>query len=83
MTYFTDSVELRELSKIFGIDDPNAGHEAIGDAITSRLDTMQNAIASVINHWDEFGPDFGFDERIDAARKALVPNLSRAKGDGE
>lgn len=33
----------------------------------------RNALKSVIAHWDEFGPEFGFAEVIEAARKAVQP----------
>jgi hypothetical protein len=26
---------------------------------------------AVVNHWDEFGPEFGFDETIERLRRAL------------
>lgn len=44
MTYYTDSEELRQLGRLFGITDPDAGHEVIGDAITSERDTLRAAL---------------------------------------
>ena len=29
------------------------------------------ALLTVVRHWDEFGPEHGFDEKMDAARKLL------------
>lgn len=37
-------------------------------------------LASIISHWDEFGPEHGFDETIEAGRTALQ---AQPKGQGE
>lgn len=33
----------------------------------------KSALYSVIAHWDEFGPEYGFSEAVDLARAALQP----------
>lgn len=71
-----DSKELRQLGRLFGVSDQDAGHEVIGDAVTSRVETLRNALLSIINHWDEFGPEHGLDETIDRARRALKEELT-------
>lgn len=54
MTYFTDSEELRALGTLFGVTDPNAGHEVIGDAITSRVETLSNALRLLVADVEQY-----------------------------
>ncbi len=40
--------------------------------ISSEMDVLARALKAIINHWDEFGPEYGMDECIDNARRVLA-----------
>ena len=71
MTYFTDSEELRQLGALFGITDPDAGHEAIGDEITAQFETLRNTLR-MITELDGDQPARSAWNMVHLARAALA-----------
>ena len=41
------------------------------DALKAERDRLRSALRHLVNHWDEFGAEYGLDESFHLARRAL------------
>lgn len=84
-TLLRDSQELRQIGALYGVCDPDAGSEAIGDTITSERETLRNALRGLIEAYRlasrvfHEGDDFIFttDPAVVAATRALAQAEAR------
>ena len=58
-----------------GANGPTIRLRAEIDARFALCELLRAALASVVSHWNEFGPAHGFDEALDRAARALTPNV--------
>jgi hypothetical protein len=43
----------------------------VTDRVSDRLSAMEGNLRSILNHWNEFGPEHGFAETIDRVERWL------------
>ena len=45
--------------------------QCASEALRIRRDELEMALSSLVHHWAEFGPEYGFDEVVERAGKVL------------
>lgn len=50
------------------------------DDMAYELSRLRGALRAIVNHWDEFGPEYGFDEVLGCARGAVQLDVDAETG---